>query len=540
MVIKVLIVEDSEIDVFAIVRQLKKSNVDFTHVAVDTAEGLKNLLETEHWDVVLSDFNIPGFGGMEALELIKELGFDIPFILISGTIGESAAVAIIKAGAYDYFMKGNLIKLAEVIRRAISDHHNKIEKKKFEAHSLRLTKIIESSLEIIISFEELGNLTYLNNQALEYFGLTPSDSMQIRLEDILTTDSYNNYLVNIQNTLDENTSWEGELMLKSIKAKEIPVLCSIVRIEGLSHNEYSLIAIDISVRKKQENEILYLNSTLEKKVIERTYDLQKTNEVLVQKNHEILESIQYALKIQKTILPKKKEVLGVFKNSFVLTIPRDIVSGDFYWVYETDGLKFVAVIDCTGHGVPGAMLSILAMRLLRKVVTNERILEPSEILENIDREIQGMLQISTSEHHHINDGMDMAICLINESKQTISFAGANRPLFLLKKDTSQIIEYSPTKRPIGQNLKYKSTEVFSQVELRYENNDRLYLTSDGFQSQFGGPKDKKIGKKAMIEYLQELKSTPIIGQSFWLSNFFNDWKGNNPQVDDVCVLGVEL
>jgi hypothetical protein len=110
----------------------------------------------------------------------------------------------------------------------------------------------------------------------------------------------------------------------------------------------------------------------------------------------------------------------------------------------------------------------------------------------------------------------------------------------LKSNSNDFIEYGPTKRPIGQNLKYKSTETFSQVELHYEKNDRIYLTSDGFQSQFGGPKDKKIGKKAMLGFLQELKSTPIIGQSFWLSNFFNDWKGNNPQVDDVCVLGVEL
>jgi PAS domain S-box-containing protein len=540
MVIKVLIVEDSEIDVFAIVRQLTKSNVEFSHASVDTAEDLKNLLETEHWDVVLSDFNIPGFGGMEALELIKELGYDIPFILISATIGEAAAVSIIKAGAYDYFMKGNLVKLAEVIKRAISDYKNKNEKKKFEAHSLRLTKIIESSLEIIISFEGSGKLTYLNKQALDIFGLAEGDSTEIELEDILTPDSYNNYLINIKNTIDEKTSWEGELMLNSINGTEIPVLCSIVRIEGLSHNEYSLIAIDISLRKKQENEILYLNSNLEKKVHERTYDLQKTNEVLVQKNREILESIQYALRIQKTILPKKKEFMGIFNNSFVLTIPRDIVSGDFYWAYEVDGLKLLAVIDCTGHGVPGAMLSILAMRLIHKIVNIERILEPSEILESIDREIQGMLQTSTSEHHHINDGMDMAICVVNESNQTINYAGANRPLFLLKNDTNDCIEYSPTKRPIGQNLKYKSSETFSKVELHYEKNDRIYLTSDGFQSQFGGPRDKKIGKKAMLGFLQELKSTPIIGQSFWLSNFFNDWKGNNPQVDDVCVLGVEL
>ena len=539
-ILKILIVEDNEIDVFSIVRQLVKANVNFTHASVDTGNELEQLLKNEKWDVILSDFNIPGFGGMEALQMINEMGYDIPFILVSGTIGEEAAVSIIKAGAYDYFMKGNLIKLPEVIKRAIADTKNKREKKIYEAESLRLSKMIESSLEIIFSFDDYGKITYLNKHAIENLKLpTPIDS-KLNISDILTTDSYSTYLINIRNTIDETTSWEGELELRDSKQKEFPVICSIVRIEGLDKAEYSLIATDISLRKKHENEIIYLNSTLEKKVNERTYDLQKANEVLVQKNREILESIQYALKIQKTILPRKKDLLAVFKSSFVLTIPRDIVSGDFFWAHEIDGLKYAAVIDCTGHGVPGAMLSILAIRLLRKVVLSENIREPHLILEEIDHEIQGMLQISTSEHHHINDGMDMAICVIDEANQTISYAGANRPLYYLKKDENEFIEYCPTKRPIGQNLKYKSTDAFTQDQFTYQKNDRIYLTSDGFQSQFGGPKDKKIGKKAMLDYVQELRSTPIIDQSFWMRSFYNEWKGKNPQVDDVCFLGIEL
>lgn len=535
--LRVLIVEDDENDAFLLVRQLHKFGFNTHEIRVDTASDFVGALENAEWDIILSDFNIPGFSGAGALKLLKEKGLDIPFVLISGTIGEEAAVSIMKAGASDYLMKGNLSRLGEVIKRELEEAKNRKEKKQLILHSQKLSRVLESSKEIILLFNSDEHIRYFNQSAASILNLHIEEERVLCMHDLLPPHDYAVFKNRILPNLFASGFYEGEMNMIREDGTLIPVLFSVTSHNSEQNVEYSLVAVDITQRKDFEREIINLNSSLEEKIIERTKELLRSNQELEEQRKEIIHSINYSLRIQKSILHKREDLHSIFEHSFLLELPKDIVSGDFYWVHKRDNLKFVAVVDCTGHGVPGALLSIIAHRLMNKIVVELEVTNPAVVLEQLDDEIQHIFQKDNPEQYQINDGMDIAFCVIDEAARTIRFSGAFRPFFYCS--GGEIAEYSGSKRPIGSNIAFRG-EQFILHEISYTPGDRIYLFSDGYQSQIGGDKMKKINKKYLREIIHQTSGLPLDEQLYQVEKYFHDWKNGYPQMDDVCIVGVKL
>ncbi len=264
-------------------------------------------------------------------------------------------------------------------------------------------------------------------------------------------------------------------------------------------------------------------------------ELQK--HLVEEKNKDINDSIKYATRIQEAILPPLKYWRTVLSDSFVLYQPKDILSGDFYWLEQTEDYIFVAAADCTGHGVPGALMSIVNYNLLNKAVLEKNIYSPGKILDTVNSYLTQSLHQSYNESS-IQDGMDITLISINKKSGEVLFAGANNPIYHLKKD-GRIIEVKGDKFPVGAFIE-DNIQKFNTQKLEVEKGDSIYLFTDGYPDQFGGPKGKKLKYKQFCDLLVANYQSSPNEQANALEHFFNEWKGNLEQVDDVCVIGIKL
>jgi serine phosphatase RsbU (regulator of sigma subunit) len=279
--------------------------------------------------------------------------------------------------------------------------------------------------------------------------------------------------------------------------------------------------------------------TLEQKVIDRTAEvveqknIAETQRHLVEeKNKEILDSINYAKRIQKAILPPDKLFHQLLPGSFVLYKPKDIVAGDFYWLQQVKQTVLVASADCTGHGVPGALVSVVCNNALNRSVREYRITEPGKILDKTREIVISEFEKSDQE---VKDGMDISLCAITENK--IQWSGANNPLWIIKRGSSELIEIKPDKQPIG---KYAESKPFTTHELILESGDTLYIFTDGFSDQFGGEKGKKFKASSMKELLVSIQHLTMEDQKTALNDAFEKWRGTLEQIDDVSVIGIRI
>jgi serine phosphatase RsbU (regulator of sigma subunit) len=253
------------------------------------------------------------------------------------------------------------------------------------------------------------------------------------------------------------------------------------------------------------------------------------------KNKEILDSINYARKIQQAIIPTHTELKNVFHESFVLLLPKDIVSGDFYWVVKSGQQAFFAVADCTGHGVPGGFMSMLGTALLNEIINEKRIYDPADILDMLKLKI--ILALRQTENTNENrDGMDIALFRLDYNTMELTFAGANNALYLLRDE--KLTELKGNKFPVGFTV--GNHTQFSQQKITLRKNDCLYMFTDGYPDQFGGPQGKKFKYKRLEELLQEIGGLPMEEQRKKLLQTFEDWKGDLEQVDDICIAGIRI
>jgi serine phosphatase RsbU (regulator of sigma subunit) len=261
---------------------------------------------------------------------------------------------------------------------------------------------------------------------------------------------------------------------------------------------------------------------------------EKQNKIIEGKNKEITDSINYAKRIQQAILPPVGIIEKSFSGAFVLYKPKDIVSGDFYWFAETNLNKIIAVADCTGHGVPGGFMSMLGYEMLQDVVLKDNITTTSEALKAMDIRITETLNKSSKT---FRDGMDMAICAFNKNKGTLQFSGANRPLIHISK--GQLTEYTPDKNTIGGDID-GTEKSYKCMEINAQKGDMIYMFTDGYADQFGGPKGKKFKTKQLKELLLEVVQLDPKEQQTTLTQKMEEWKGKLEQVDDVCVIGIKI
>ncbi|MDW7694828.1 two-component regulator propeller domain-containing protein [Flammeovirgaceae bacterium SG7u.111] len=265
--------------------------------------------------------------------------------------------------------------------------------------------------------------------------------------------------------------------------------------------------------------------------------LQNANEAISQKNELITSSINYAQRIQEAILPMDEELSRQFDDHFVLFRPRDVVSGDFYWMYEGEEITFIAVVDCTGHGVPGAFMSMIGSSLLSRIVGEMKITEPAMVLANLHHEIVKALRQETT---YNRDGMDMALCAIykNTENPKLVFAGAKSSLFVRQPNGVGIEEFVSSRMSVGGSKVEKVS--FTSEELEFEKGSTIYLTTDGYIDQHRASDRRRLGRKRFNEQLENGKGLPLSKQKERLNQFLVEFMGDEPQRDDIAVVGIKL
>lgn len=264
---------------------------------------------------------------------------------------------------------------------------------------------------------------------------------------------------------------------------------------------------------------------LEYRVKDRTAQLQE-------KNREITDSIAYARRIQNAVLPSFSLIQEHFKDSFILYKPRDIVSGDFYWFEKKGDLLLIAAADCTGHGVPGAMLSVVCSNALYRSVNEFNLLAPGNIL---DKARDLVLESLAKNGESINDGMDISLCAIDTKTGNVSWSGANNNLWYLR--NGALCEVKAHKQSIGRS---NAPEPFPTYDIPVSKGDILYLVTDGFADQFGGEKGKKFKRRQLENLLHATGSMPLATQKRTLDHMFENWRGELEQVDDVTIVGIRV
>lgn len=255
--------------------------------------------------------------------------------------------------------------------------------------------------------------------------------------------------------------------------------------------------------------------------------------IIEEKNKDISDSINYAKRIQDALLSQREVKYRLFPDAFVLFRPKDVVSGDFYWFTEKNGRRMIAAVDCTGHGVPGAFMSMIGNTFLNEIADERGITQPDAVLNELRDMIIKTLKQSGGES---KDGMDIALLSFDDRNNTVEFAGANNPLWHIR--NGKLTEIRPNKQPIGYHSGAPSPFTLHRIEL--QKGDTLYIFSDGFADQFGGPKGKKFKYKQLQEVLLSVQQKPMLRQEEILLDHFQRWTGNLEQVDDVLVIGIRI
>lgn len=279
--------------------------------------------------------------------------------------------------------------------------------------------------------------------------------------------------------------------------------------------------------KKKSNVIL----TQQKLEIEKANDvISLQRDIVNEKNKEITDSIQYAKRIQNAILPPNKVVKEYLHDSFIFYKPKDIVAGDFYWLESVKNKVLFAAADCTGHGVPGAMVSVVCNNGLNRSVREYGLTDPGKILDKTREIVVAEFEKSEEE---VQDGMDIALCSLEGD--TLKYAGANNPLWIIR--DNELIETKPNKQPIGQ---FDNPEPYIEHTIKLKKGDTIYIFSDGYADQFGGEKGKKLKTSNFKELLLSVHQEDMVKQRKLIDEAFEKWKGDLEQLDDVCVVGVRV
>lgn len=266
------------------------------------------------------------------------------------------------------------------------------------------------------------------------------------------------------------------------------------------------------------------------------YNINQKRKIALEENErktkEILASITYAQRIQQASLPSNELLEKSLKDGFIMYNPKDIVSGDFYWLEENDDAIYFAVADCTGHGVPGALLSVLCCNFLSRSLNELKLTTPSKIL---DSTVVLLEQFFAKSGDKVNDGMDVVLCKIDKKTKIIEYSGANRPLYYFK--NGEFIEQKGDRQPIG---KYEYRKPYENHSIELSKGDSVYLFSDGIVDQFGGPNGKKYSSKRLRELLQSIHQHEMDLQKELIQEELKTWKGTGESIDDACMLGVRI
>jgi serine phosphatase RsbU (regulator of sigma subunit) len=301
---------------------------------------------------------------------------------------------------------------------------------------------------------------------------------------------------------------------------------------------YSLlvfVALFVFVRSRTLNQ--RRTSRLLKEREQTMSKIERQKEELIIKNKSITDSIHYAKRIQEALIPGESHFKQIIPDSFILYLPKDIVSGDFYWINETQNKIFVAVIDCTGHGVPGAFMSIIGIELLRNITNIQGVNDAAEILNRLNVGVYDTFRVGVGQGEtNVKDGMDVSFCVLDKENNTLQFAGAFTNLYIIR--DSKIIEIKGDRFSVGTEGEMEKP-LFKSHIIPIEQSDMIYMFTDGYVDQFGGAEGKKFKFRRFRHLLLSIHKLPLEEQKKGLRDSILEWRGDQEQVDDILIIGIK-
>lgn len=395
----------------------------------------------------------------------------------------------------------------------ISKQSKIIETKNLELE--RLSIVARETGNAIIIMDAQGRLEWVNYSFEKLNGMTLDELKKLKGESIYEVSNH----PDIKTIIDKCISGKCSVVYESKNLnKKGPVTwesSTLTPIYGETGNLQKLIIIDTDVTERKMNEV-----------------------IIRQKNKDITDSIEYAKRIQTSILPSLENIQQSLPKSFIFFLQKDIVSGDFYWFALKDDCVIIACVDCTGHGVPGAFMSLIGYNILNNIVNDNDIVEPGKILDELNKGVIKALY-QNNPNNSSKDGMDIAICNINLKTNEIQFAGAMRPLYIFRK--GEFEEVKGDKMSIGTKESDRDHEIkFTNKIIKADKGDVFYISSDGYADQFGGDNGKKMMTKNFKEILNTIKEKPFEEQHKLMMKHHRQWKGDFEQVDDILVIGFEI
>ena len=451
----------------------------------------------------------------------------------------------IEGEAWGLYNLGNVHLKRKEYHKAINIFElslKKVEKINYVALRFNTYKMLFRTYAMTKKWEKAYNFYYSYNLL--------NDSLKNSETQTLAIKQQTQYEYEKQKALDDVENEKLLAIEKEAKAKQKVITFATAGGLGLVAIFLLFVFNRLQVTRKQKTVIE------EQKTV-----VEKAHHELEEKNKEILDSITYAKRIQSAILPPQKLVKEYLPDSFILYKPKDIVAGDFYWMEslsavdsiqssvhsplktENCGLILFAAADCTGHGVPGAMVSVVCNNGLNRSVREYGLTDPGLILDKT-REI--VIQEFEKSDEEVKDGMDISLCGLDLNNNILTWSGANNPLWIIRPTSNnlepqtlnfELIEYKPDKQPIG---KYAEAKPFTTHQIQLQKGDSIYIFTDGYQDQFGGEKGKKFKAAKLRELLLSIQHEPMEKQRKIIDQSFESWKGDLEQVDDVCVIGVRI
>lgn len=420
------------------------------------------------------------------------------------------------AGSYVWIESTGTNNMANpAIRGYIVNSRDITERRRAEQEQRMRSKmqaLSENSLDLIARLEN-DSISYINPVIEAFTGKKPSQFLNKKVRETdLDSTILDKWLQIVEQVNTTNDKVSTEMDFPSGQGKLIMQVNAMPEYDENKHLESVLVVShDITERKMIEVEIQ-------------------------NKNKKINDSINYAKRIQNAILPNTKLVNKTLPDSFILYKPRDVVSGDFPWFVQMKNEIFIAAVDCTGHGVPGALLSLIGYFLLNDIVRSRKVTDPGKILDLLDEGVTQTLR-QDQDDSATKDGMDIALCRINIETREVEYSGAHRPLYYIKDGVMD--EVKGNKFPIGGGI-YKNQTNFTNTKIQFNPGDSMYFSSDGFPDQFGGPEGRKFGPKKVREIIERVNKLAMKEAGEVFDTEWEGWRGEHKQTDDVLLIGIKF
>ncbi len=584
----ILCVDDEKIVLDSLLEQLENH---FSHIfSFEMAESAKEAIEivedcvSQNQDIaiIISDQLMPGMKGDEFIIYAHRVIPDALKILLTGEANVEAISNVINhAQLYRYIPKpwektDFLLTIEEAsksyLQKAELKEYNKLLKNlniasQEMSREVSLDGLLKKFLSLVVenSYSQKGIVFTKKQEKLWYRADYSKKQKEVNVYDftdeyIITNDEKAPFSI-IESCFEKketilyasdketlaNHPYIQKNKVKSFVAIPLIKQGRVVSVLYLEHTQNKnnftpkiLEALDVLVSQVSislDNVQLYNN--LEKRVKERTKEVVAQKEIIESQNQDIIASIRYARRIQQNILPSNEEIEKIFTDYCILYEPKDILSGDFYWFSARYHYAFIAVVDCTGHGVPGAFMSVIGHTLLNQIINEEDIYEPSVILQTLHKKLGKFLSHSENySENTLRDGMDIALVRYDLIDKKIHFAGAKRPLLFISKN-SELHEIKGSHCTIGGEITAENP-VYEQHTLSTQTGDRFFIFSDGYTDQFDHEDKKRYSYKQFKEFLLTNNTLPIKELKKLLANEWLKWRGSNEQTDDILVIGVQI